>query len=124
MCKNLRDKFSTIDSKIIFEEVSKLAKERQGAPSPRKDNKFWDKIGEIKPRQLKIECNSKEQALLHKQITGDRLRFRFPPEPNGYLHIGHLKAMRINFESALQTGGTCYLRYDDTNPDKESHEFI
>ncbi len=49
---------------------------------------------------------------------------RFPPEPNGYLHIGHAKSISVNFELAEQFGGRCNLRFDDTNPEKESQEFI
>ncbi len=49
---------------------------------------------------------------------------RFPPEPNGYLHIGHAKSISVNFELAQQFGGRCNLRFDDTNPEKESQEFI
>ena len=49
---------------------------------------------------------------------------RFPPEPNGYLHIGHIKAICISFEIAKKYGGVCHLRMDDTNPDKEEGEFI
>ncbi len=49
---------------------------------------------------------------------------RFPPEPNGYLHIGHSKSICLNFGIAAETGGTCHLRFDDTNPTKEEMEFI
>lgn len=49
---------------------------------------------------------------------------RFPPEPNGYLHIGHAKSISVNFGLAEEFGGICRLRFDDTNPEKESQEFI
>ncbi|MEA3465661.1 MAG: glutamine--tRNA ligase/YqeY domain fusion protein [Thermodesulfobacteriota bacterium] len=53
-----------------------------------------------------------------------RLATRFPPEPNGYLHIGHAKAICLNFGVAEEQGGECHLRFDDTNPVKEEMEFI
>ena len=53
-----------------------------------------------------------------------KLITRFPPEPNGYLHIGHAKSICLNFELAKEFGGQCNLRFDDTNPEKESDEYI
>lgn len=62
--------------------------------------------------------NDLKSGLVNEIIT------RFPPEPNGYLHIGHAKAISIDFGTAIKYGGKCNLRYDDTNPVKEDQEYI
>ena len=58
------------------------------------------------------------------QFEGMTVHTRFPPEPNGYLHIGHCKALTIDFGTAEKFGGLCNLRFDDTNPAKEDTEFV
>ena len=67
-----------------------------------------------------------EQIILDDLKNGvvKEIRTRFPPEPNGYLHIGHAKSICLNFGLAEQFGGTCNLRFDDTNPAKEETEYV
>merc|ERR1711976_1040992 len=60
----------------------------------------------------------------HLETTGGQVMTRFPPEPNGILHIGHAKAINFNFGYAKANNGKCYLRYDDTNPEKEEEKFF
>jgi len=61
---------------------------------------------------------------LEEQTYGGRVYTRFPPEPNGYLHIGHAKSICLNFTTAQKYNGKCNLRYDDTNPVKEDTEYV
>ena len=75
-------------------------------------------------RPVPFYTNTPELLAKHREFTKGRIITRFPPEPNGYLHIGHAKAIRFVFSVAKQYDGDCYLRFDDTNPCKENNEFI
>src|SRR5450759_5448666 len=61
---------------------------------------------------------------LKENLNNGKVATRFPPEPNGYLHIGHAKSICLNFGIADERGGTCNLRFDDTNPAKEDVEYV
>ena len=65
-----------------------------------------------------------EEDLREGRVPDNTVVTRFPPEPNGYLHIGHIKSICINFGIAAKYGGRCHLRLDDTNPEKEDQEYI
>ena len=71
-------------------------------------------------------AGSPGEATHHAQGAPDpaKIRTRFPPEPNGYLHVGHAKSICINFGLAKEYGGVCHLRFDDTNPEKEDQEYV
>jgi hypothetical protein len=72
----------------------------------------------------KLGVEGEEDIAPGGQYEGMQVHTRFPPEPNGYLHIGHCKALCIDFGTAEKFGGMCNLRMDDTNPAKEDTEFV
>ena len=77
---------------------------------------------EIKVNKTNFIKNIIKKDIETKKVSG--ILTRFPPEPNGYLHIGHAKSICLNFGIAQEFGGKCNLRFDDTNPDKEDIEYI
>ena len=86
------------------------------------------KTPEIKETEEKKESLNFIEQIVKKDLeegkNGGRLQTRFPPEPNGYLHIGHAKAIAMDFGVAKKFGGVCNLRMDDTNPQKEDTEYV
>ena len=87
-----------------------------------KAQKSGPKNSHITPPNLDFIRNMVAMDLRTKKYEG-RVVTRFPPEPNGYLHIGHAKSALLNFGIAAETGGVCHLRFDDTNPTKEDVEY-
>jgi glutaminyl-tRNA synthetase len=71
-----------------------------------------------------IENEVDKDFATKESLQGKQIQTRFPPEPNGYLHIGHAKSICLNFGLAKTYGGQCNLRFDDTNPSKESQEYV
>ena len=81
------------------------------------------------PRHMEPSTRSNNflRAIIADDLASGRVQrvvTRFPPEPNGYLHIGHAKSISVNFGLAEEFGGVCHLRFDDTNPEKENQEYI
>ena len=128
--KKEKKNFSEEDKKKlqgIKEELKKYdekAKKIKEEIKEEEEETETDKLSKLMARDMKSSLNPPELLAKHLQATGGKIITRFPPEPNGYLHLGHAKAMRFCFTSASKNGGHCYLRLDDTNPEKENEEFI
>ena len=111
---------------ISSQESKSAAKAKEDvAPAPAPKRSVFDEgfLGQLhKPGgNPQIHPHLREA---HLAATGGQVWTRFPPEPNGYLHIGHSKAIFVNFGYAAHHGGKCYLRYDDTNPEKEEARYF
>ncbi|KAI3453042.1 hypothetical protein Pfo_009705 [Paulownia fortunei] len=127
--KKKKEKSIKAEDKAIIEETAppKPSEEEINPfsifPSPEENFKVHTEIY-FSDRPVLRASNSKEILDKHLKVTGGKVFTRFPPEPNGYLHIGHAKAMFVDFGLAKERGGCCYLRYDDTNPEAEKKEYI
>ena len=107
-----------------FDEALQKKKEELSSQNPEEEKSEKDKLSTLMARDMRSALNTTELIKKHLEVTGGKIMTRFPPEPNGYLHLGHAKAMRFCFTSASNAGGNCYLRLDDTNPEKETKEYI
>lgn len=134
---NVSNKVKSTADKTIKKEKNQACEADTGIAQNGFDNKEPETITELmqkinfhKPGEnyktdgYIVTENTKKLLEEHLRITKEQVRTRFPPEPNGILHIGHAKAININFGYAAAKNGICFLRYDDTNPEKEEEQFF
>ncbi|KAK6827216.1 Nucleotidylyl transferase [Apiospora arundinis] len=111
----------------IYKNAAGQVQSRQERPPPKPVNKTPKPAAEKKEdTAIDPETMFKQGFLddVYKERPESNVVTRFPPEPNGFLHIGHAKAIAVNFGFAKFHGGKCYLRYDDTNPEKEEEVYF
>ena len=110
--------------------MSAPAKSKKSVPQPPSASNFIRSVIDADLASGKFAARAwggkPGSAKTHEGAPNDpaKIRTRFPPEPNGYLHIGHAKSICLNFGLAQNYGGTCHLRFDDTNPEAEEQEYV
>ncbi|XP_015913119.4 glutamine--tRNA ligase [Parasteatoda tepidariorum] len=129
--KTEADKIKPVKTKVKEKKENIVSnKEKEVEVESRSINDVMKKLSFHKPGEnyktdgFVITPNTMELLKKHLEETKGQVRTRFPPEPNGILHIGHAKAININFGYAQAHDGICFLRFDDTNPEKEEEKFF
>lgn len=107
-------------------KAKKQPKEPKPPKEPRAPPAKKEKVPNAPAAPIDPNSMFKEGFLktVHNERPSEHVITRFPPEPNGFLHIGHSKAIAINFGFARYHGGDCYLRFDDTNPEAEEEKYF
>nr|XP_060622474.1 glutamine--tRNA ligase [Anolis sagrei ordinatus] len=114
-----KGKVAVVENGDVYQETKSLMEQLRGEAL-----KFHKPGENYKTEGYVVTPNTMNLLKQHLEITGGQVRTRFPPEPNGILHIGHAKAINFNFGFAKANGGICFLRYDDTNPEKEEEKYF
>jgi len=126
--RQLEDMLKNLSLSDKVEEKPKTTKTNKRSESNKDEEESADPFAGIpnimEARDLETAKNPPELLEKQRLNTGGKVVCRFPPEPNGFLHIGHAKSMFLNFGFAQKENGICILRYDDTNPESEKEEFI